>query len=110
MMEGLGEASIAYSQEHTSTRFAAQAANRATVSAKCTRSPEDLKVVLMTAKTSGDSTQGVSHDIFPPIQDSFTTQGLSDLRAEMAIFRRRFSPVREPPMAGRAATPSRQPR
>jgi len=30
----------------------------------------------MARKTSGDSTLGVSHDIFPGIQDSFTTQGL----------------------------------
>jgi hypothetical protein len=86
MMEGMGAASIGsligshdliakpptlwrimrYSHEHTSTKFAAQAANRATVSAICTRSPEDLKVVLMTGKTSGDSTRGVSHDIFSP--------------------------------------------
>ena len=40
----------------------------------CTRSPEVLRVVLITAKTSGDSGPGVSHDIFRPIQDSFTTQ------------------------------------
>jgi hypothetical protein len=78
-------ASIAYSHEHTSAKFAAQAANRATVSAICTRSPEDLKVVLMTGKTSGDSTRGVSHDIFRGIQDSFTTQGLRQSRAEMAL-------------------------
>jgi hypothetical protein len=45
------------------------------VSAMCTRSPEVLRVVLITAKTSGDSSPGVSHDIFGPIQDSFTTQG-----------------------------------
>ena len=32
----------------------------------------------MTAKTSGDSSPGVSRNIFRPgIQDSFTTQGLS---------------------------------
>jgi len=31
----------------------------------------------MTAKTSGDSTPGVSGIIFPGIQDSFTTQGLA---------------------------------
>ena len=30
----------------------------------------------MTAKTSGDSTRGVSGIIFRGIQDSFTTQGL----------------------------------
>jgi hypothetical protein len=54
------------------------------VSAKCTRSPEDLKVVAMTGKTSGDSTRGVSHDIFGRIQDSFTTQGLGDSRPETA--------------------------
>jgi hypothetical protein len=35
----------------------------------------------MTAKTSGDSTLGVSGIIFRAIQDSFTTQGL---RTEMA--------------------------
>jgi hypothetical protein len=35
----------------------------------------------MTAKTSGDSSPGVSHDIFQAIQDSFTTQGT---QAEMA--------------------------
>jgi hypothetical protein len=105
MMEGLDAASIGslirahdlvakprtlwrimrYSHEHTSAKFAAHAANRATVSATCTRSPEDLKVVLMTGKTSGDSTQGVSHDIFRTIQDSFTTQGLRQLRTEMAL-------------------------
>jgi hypothetical protein len=38
-------------------------------------------VVLIEAKTSGDSGPGVSHDIFRPIQDSFTTQGF---RPEMA--------------------------
>jgi hypothetical protein len=32
----------------------------------------------MTAKTSGDSTPGVSHDIFRRIQDSFTTQDSGD--------------------------------
>jgi hypothetical protein len=114
MMGGLGVASIGsfvgahdliakpptlwrimrYSHEHTSIRFAAQAANRATVSATCTRSPEDLKVVLMTFKTSGDSTQGVSHDIFRGIQDSFTTQGLRQLRAEMALVFRQPGPQR----------------
>ena len=62
-----------YSQEHTSTKFAAQAANSATVSTMCTCLPEVLKVVAM-AKTSGDSRPGVSHDIFCLIQDSFTTQ------------------------------------
>jgi hypothetical protein len=31
----------------------------------------------MTAKTSGDSTRGVSGIIFGRIQDSFTTQGLA---------------------------------
>jgi hypothetical protein len=85
MMEGLAAASIGYSHEHTSAKFAAQAANRATVSATCTRSPEDLKVVLMTSKTSGDSTPRVSRDIFRGIQDSFTTQGLRQLRAEMVL-------------------------
>jgi len=62
-----------YSQEHTSSKFAAQAANSATVSTMCTCFPEVLKVVAM-AKTSGDSRPGVSHDIFSLIQDSFTTQ------------------------------------
>ena len=38
-------------------------------------------MVLIAAKTSGDSGPGVSHDIFGPIQDSFTTQGF---RPEMA--------------------------
>jgi hypothetical protein len=86
MMEGLAAASTTlYSHEHTSAKFAAQAANRAMVSATCTRSPEDLKVVLMTRKTSGDSTRRVSHDISRTIQDSFTTQGLRQLRAEMAL-------------------------
>jgi hypothetical protein len=33
----------------------------------------------MTGKTSGDSSPGVSHDIFLRIQDSFTTQGLPPL-------------------------------
>jgi hypothetical protein len=47
----------------------------------CTRSPEVLRVVLITAKTSGDSGSRVSHDIFRPIQDSFTTQGF---KPEMA--------------------------
>jgi len=61
--------------------LAAHAANSATVSAMCTRSPEVLRIVLITAKTSGDSGPGVSHDIFRPIQDSFTTQGF---KAEMA--------------------------
>jgi hypothetical protein len=60
-------------------RLAAHAASRATVSAMCTRSTEVSKVVLMTTKTSGDSRPGVSHVIFPAIQDSFTTQGLRGL-------------------------------
>jgi hypothetical protein len=53
----------------------------------------------MTAKTSGDSSRGVSTNIFAGIQDSFTTQGLSPPGtriqglAEMA----RFSQAREPP-------------
>lgn len=34
----------------------------------------------MTAKTSGDSTQGVSGIIFRAIQDSFTTQGFNPKR------------------------------
>ena len=62
-----------YSQEHTSSKFAAQAANSATVSTMCTCFPEVLKVVAM-GKTSGDSRPGVSHEIFSLIQDSFTTQ------------------------------------
>src|SRR3982074_2085246 len=63
-----------YSHEHTSTKFAAQAANNATVSTMCTCFPEVLKVVAM-AKTSSDSRPGVSHEIFCLIQDSFTTHG-----------------------------------
>src|ERR1700738_3124122 len=83
MMRGLGVASIGYSQEQTSTRFAAHAASSATVRAICTRSPEAVRVVLMTTKTSGDSTRGVSHDIFCRIQDSFTTQGLQAKKAPL---------------------------
>src|SRR5260370_35301949 len=82
MIGGIGAASIARSHEHTSTRWAAHAANSATVSAICTCSPEHLKVVPMTAKTSGDSTRGVSGIIFLGIQASFTTQGLArDIRS-----------------------------
>jgi hypothetical protein len=60
----------------------AQAANSATASTKCTFSQEVWSVVLMTAKTSGDSSPGVSGIIFRRIQDSFTTQGLAVARAE----------------------------
>ena len=63
-----------WSQEQTSTRLAAQAASSAIVSAACTLSPDVLKLVSMTAKTSGDSSLGVSGFIFQAIQDSFTTQ------------------------------------
>jgi hypothetical protein len=56
--------------------LAAQAASSATVSVTCTRSQEVCRVIFMARKTSGDSSRGVSHDIFPGIQDSFTTQGL----------------------------------
>lgn len=66
-----------YSQAHTSTRLAAQAASNATVSVTCTRSQEFCRVIFMAGKTSGDSTRRVSRNIFPGIQDSFTTQGLS---------------------------------
>ena len=40
MIRGLAAASIGYSQAHTSTRLAAQAASSATVSVTCTRSQE----------------------------------------------------------------------
>ncbi len=78
MIRGLAAASTAerYSQAHTSTKLAAQAASSATVSVTCTRSQEVCRVIFMARKTSGDSTRGVSHDIFSGIQDSFTTQGL----------------------------------
>jgi hypothetical protein len=56
--------------------LAAHAASSAAVSATCTRWPDVLKVVAMTAKTSDDSTPGVPGIIFRRIQDSFTTQGL----------------------------------
>jgi hypothetical protein len=56
--------------------LAAQAASSATASVTCTRSQEVCRVILMARKTSGDSTRGVSQDIFRTIQDSFTTQGL----------------------------------
>ena len=46
-----------YSRKHTSMILAAQAASSATVSATCTPSPDVLKVVPMTAKTSGNSTR-----------------------------------------------------
>ena len=76
-VQGIGRRrSTGYSQAHTSTRLAAQAASSATVSVTCTRSQEVCRVIFMARKTSGDSTRGVSHDIFPGIQDSFTTQGL----------------------------------
>ena len=97
MIRGLAAASIGYSQAHTSTRLAAQAASNATVSVTCTRSQEFCRVIFMAGKTSGDSTLGVSHDIFPGIQDSFTTQGLAP---EMA----RSTPNRPPhPCANRGA-------
>jgi hypothetical protein len=57
--------------------LAAHAASSATVSAACTPAPDVLKVVSMTAKTSGDSSWRVSGIIFLPIQDSFTTQALA---------------------------------
>ena len=63
-----------YSQEQTSSRLAAHATSSATVSAACTPSPDDLKVVSITAKTSGDSTRRVLDIIFVAIQNSFTTQ------------------------------------
>jgi hypothetical protein len=85
-------------------RLAAHAASRATVSAMCTRSTEVSKVVLMTAKTSGDSSPGVSHDIFREIQDSFTTQGLRDSGPKRPNPGPGFSPVREAP-----APPDRNP-
>jgi hypothetical protein len=71
-----------YSQEHTSNRFAAHAASSATVSTICTRSPDDLKVVAMMGKTSGDSGRRVSGIIFRLIQDSFTTQGFLRLNRQ----------------------------
>jgi len=37
----------------------------------------------MPAKTSGDSTLGVSHDIFFRIQDSFTTQATPSETAQI---------------------------
>ena len=55
-----------YSQEHTSIKLAAQAASSATVSTTWTRSPDVLKVVAMTAKTSGDFSRGVSGVYFSP--------------------------------------------
>jgi hypothetical protein len=49
----------------------------------------------MTAKTSGDSSPGVSHDIFGEIQDSFTTQELRDSGPKRPNPGPGFSPVRE---------------
>jgi hypothetical protein len=73
---------MGYSQEHTSIKLAAQAASSATVSTTWTRSPDVLKVVAITAKTSGDSSRGVSGFIFHGIQESFTTQGQRPKRSE----------------------------
>ena len=42
-----------YSRKHTNIKLAAQAASSATVSATCSPSPDVLKVVPMTGKTSG---------------------------------------------------------
>jgi hypothetical protein len=52
----------------------------------------------MTAKTSGDSTPGVSINIFRGIQDSFTTQGLqtSGRKAGESDCRRSHLAVRPP--------------
>jgi len=85
MFRGLAAPSIGYSQAHTSARLAAQAASNATVSVTCTCSLEVCGVILMASKTSGDSTRGVSHDIFAGIQDSFTTQGLPPERARFSL-------------------------
>jgi hypothetical protein len=85
MFRGLAAPSIGYSQAHTSTRLAAQAASNATDSVTCTCSLEVCRVILMARKTSGDSTRGVSHDIFAGIQDSFTTQGLPPERARFCL-------------------------
>ena len=62
------------SQAQTSTRLAAQAASKATVSVTCTPSQEVWSIVLMAGETSGDSSLRVSTNIFGLIQDSFTTQ------------------------------------
>jgi hypothetical protein len=75
MIRGLAAPSIGYRKAQTSARLAAQAVSKATVSVTCTRSQEVLRIVFMTGKTSGDSTRGVSHDIFSGIQDSLKTQG-----------------------------------
>src|SRR4051812_1836816 len=91
---------------HTSMRLAAHAANSATASAICTLSPEVLRVVLMTAKTSGDSTQGVSDDIFRGIHESFTTQERPN-RPPTAIW---ISPGRETGRRVKVETPSDQAR
>ena len=85
MFKGLAAPSIGYSQAHTSARLAAQAASNATVSVTCTCSLEVCRVILMARKTSGDSTRGVSHDIFAGIQDSFTTQGLPPERGRFSL-------------------------
>jgi hypothetical protein len=73
MMEGIAAASIAYNQLHTSTRLAAHAAKRATESAMCRRSQEVWSIVLM-AKTSGDSTLGVSGIILSRFFGGFRTR------------------------------------
>ena len=104
MIRGLAAPSIGYSQAHTSTRLAAQAASSATVSVTCTRSQEVRRVIFMARKTSGDSTRGVSHDIFPGIQDSFTTQGLSPGNVPIQP---ESGPVR--PFAGAQAPAAAQP-
>src|ERR1700738_912720 len=52
----------------------------------------------MTPKTSGDSTPGVSTNIFRGIQDSFTTQGLPTSKAR-----------KTGESAGRPASPGREP-
>jgi hypothetical protein len=84
--------------------LAAHAASSATVSTTWTRSPDVLKVVAMTAKTSGDSSRGVSGFIFRRIQDSFTTQGLRANPPEsdgFSSFLTRF-PCKSPPSTCRA--------
>jgi hypothetical protein len=53
MFSGIEAASTAYSQEHTSTKLAAQAPSKAAVSAICTRSPDVLKVVPIAGKNIG---------------------------------------------------------
>jgi hypothetical protein len=93
MMGGLAAASIlgSQSQAHTSATLAAQAASSATVSVSWTRSQGVWTIVLM-AKTSGDSSRGVSGILFRGIHDSFTTQGLLPKQPENAHFRPLFVP------------------